>query len=130
MIEQSRRTAEEQRANMHTHSRVGLGACMGARAAMAANGPTPWGSDSSVSSFRSGRSKVPTAAHNNSSSNSSMSHGRRGEETKLMMAGSDRDQGEEDSEDSEHTNSESCVSMCESFSFLSTDKKRSVYGII
>ena len=49
---------------------------------------------------------------------------------KLMMASSDRDQGEEDFEDSEHSNSESCVSMCESFSFLNADKKRSIYGSI
>ena len=37
---------------------------------------------------------------------------------------------EEDCEESEHSNSESCTSMCETFSFLSTDKKRNSYGKI
>jgi hypothetical protein len=60
------------------------------------------------------------------------------EEMKLIVDGCNRDRdGERDHEgeiegdfsDSEQSNSESCVSMCESFSFLSTEKKRP-YGVI
>ena len=55
------------------------------------------------------------------------------EEMKQMMASSNRDQADEDYEDSSGSTSDMCISLCESFSFLtsSNDKKNhSPYGMI
>ena len=80
-------------------------------------------------------------SHSVSNSNSNRGNSRMAEEAKLINGTSSHrhshahqpryaGEGEEDCEESEHSNSESCTSMCETFSFLSTDKKRNSYGKI
>lgn len=173
MIEQSRHTAEEQRAHAARKSKVGLGNCVtGHPVQNPQHAHTRWSLESTGISVRSCTSKAGASSPNgnsrphshthssgksssngNSVSNSN-SNGNRGnsrnsdlvaEEAKLINGTSSHRHGhghgqshqpryagagEEDCEESEHSNSESCASMCETFSFLSVDKKRNSYGKI
>ena len=162
MIEQSRHTAEEQRAHAARKSKVGLGNCV-----MAHPGSAPqhvharWSLESTGISVRSCTSQASASSphshscsrpqphgHTQSSGKSKSNNNSRNsalatEEAKLIQGtGSHRHshghqpqpryagEGEEDCEESEHSNSETCASMCETFSFLSVDKKRNSYGKI
>jgi hypothetical protein len=138
MTEQSRRAVDEQRALQKQRNKMDLCVCVGGTPA-GRKITNLWPKDPSAVSARS------TAR--GSTVRGSIASGqniRTVEEMKLIVDGGsgDRD-GERDRErerdyegemegdfsDSEQSNSESCVSMCESFSFLSTEKKRP-YGVI
>jgi hypothetical protein len=141
---------DEQRALQKQRNKIDLCVCVGGTPAGHKN-TNLWPKDPSAISARS------TARRSNVRGSTVIGQNTRPlEEMKLIVDGCNRDRdGERDGErdrdrdgdrerdrerdhegeiegdfsDSEQSNSESCVSMCESFSFLSTEKKRP-YGVI
>ena len=133
MTEQSRRAVDEQKALQKQRNKIDLCVCVGGNTTGHKN-TNLWPKDPSAISARS-TTRGSTVNGQNI---------RPLEEMKLIVDEGSKDRErdrereteryhEEDIEgdfsDSEQSNNESCVSMCETFSFLSTEKKRP-YGVI
>ena len=117
MIEQSRRAVEDRKALLKKRNKIDLCVCV-EDASTGQKNTNLW-------------SKDPPATLAESTVRGCTVNGQsvRAEEMKLMMESTYRE-FEEDCDDSEHSNNESCVSMCESFSFLSAAEKKRPYGVI